>query len=74
MILIRCIVSFMNIEISKQEQADQQRVAIFKALADANRLRIIRVLYQAQREMTCSEVRAQSVSYTHLTLPTTERV
>lgn len=59
MILIRCIVSFMNIEISKQEQADQQRVAIFKALADANRLRIIRVLYQAQREMTCSEVGAQ---------------
>ncbi|YAB13615.1 ArsR/SmtB family transcription factor [Lactiplantibacillus plantarum] len=49
----------MNIEISKQDQADQQRVAIFKALADANRLRIIRVLYQAQREMTCSEVGAQ---------------
>ena len=59
MMLIQCIVSFMNIEISKQDQADQQRVAIFKALADANRLRIIRVLYQAQREMTCSEVGAQ---------------
>ena len=59
MMLIQCIVNFMNIEISKQDQADQQRVAIFKALADANRLRIIRGLYQAQREMTCSEVGAQ---------------
>jgi len=49
----------MDIEISQQHQDDQQRVAIFKALADANRLRIIRVLYQAQREMTCSEVGAQ---------------
>ncbi|MDF2314290.1 ArsR/SmtB family transcription factor [Lactiplantibacillus pentosus] len=49
----------MNIEINQQNQEDQQRVAIFKALADDNRLRIIRVLYQAQREMTCGEVGAQ---------------
>ena len=49
----------MDIEINQQNQEDQQRVAIFKALADDNRLRIIRVLYQAQREMTCREVGAQ---------------
>ncbi|AUI77290.1 MULTISPECIES: ArsR/SmtB family transcription factor [Lactiplantibacillus] len=49
----------MDIEINQQNQEDQQRVAIFKALADDNRLRIIRVLYQAQREMTCGEVGAQ---------------
>ncbi|MDC6396998.1 ArsR/SmtB family transcription factor [Lactiplantibacillus pentosus] len=49
----------MNIEINQQNLKDQQRVAIFKALADDNRLRIIRVLYQAQREMTCGEVGAQ---------------
>ena len=49
----------MNIEINQQNQEDQQRDAIFKALADDNRLRIIRVLYQAQREMTCGEVGAQ---------------
>ncbi|WP_318767390.1 ArsR/SmtB family transcription factor [Lactiplantibacillus carotarum] len=52
----------MNIELEKlnqQAKDDAQRVAIFKALAEANRLRIIRVLYQAQREMTCSEVGAQ---------------
>ena len=67
MMLIQCIVSFMNIEISKQDKTDQQR-------ADANRLRIIRVLYQAQREMTCSEVGAQlnisksTVSYHFKTL------
>ncbi|AYG38983.1 ArsR family transcriptional regulator [Lactiplantibacillus pentosus] len=54
-----CSLSFMNIEINQQNQEDQQRVAIFKALADDNRLRIIRVLYQAQREMTCGEVGAQ---------------
>ncbi|MFC6164885.1 MULTISPECIES: ArsR/SmtB family transcription factor [Lactiplantibacillus] len=48
----------MNIELN-QVAADQRRVAIFKALADQNRLRIIRVLYQEQREMTCSEVGAQ---------------
>ncbi|MFC6180823.1 ArsR/SmtB family transcription factor [Lactiplantibacillus daowaiensis] len=48
----------MNIELT-QAAADQQRVAIFKALAEPNRLRIIRVLYHEQREMTCSEVGAQ---------------
>ncbi|GAB5051655.1 ArsR/SmtB family transcription factor [Pediococcus ethanolidurans] len=38
------------------EQRDQKIAQIFKALAEPNRLKIIRVLYQAQREMTCGEV------------------
>ncbi|AVK64167.1 ArsR family transcriptional regulator [Lactobacillus sp. CBA3606] len=49
----------MTIELKQQISEDQQRIAIFKALADQNRLRIIRVLYQTNREMTCSEVGAQ---------------
>ncbi|ETY75693.1 ArsR/SmtB family transcription factor [Lactiplantibacillus fabifermentans] len=49
----------MDIELQQQAADDQRRIAIFKALAEENRLRIIRVLYQAQREMTCSEVGAQ---------------
>lgn len=52
-------VSFMNIEQVNSAAEDQRRVAIFKALAEQNRLRIIRVLYQTHREMTCSEVGAQ---------------
>lgn len=38
------------------EQRDQKIAQIFKVLAEPNRLKIIRVLYQAQREMTCGEV------------------
>ncbi|MBU7554082.1 ArsR/SmtB family transcription factor [Pediococcus ethanolidurans] len=38
------------------EQRDQKIAQIFKSLAEPNRLKIIRVLYQAQREMTCGEV------------------
>ncbi|WP_412989493.1 ArsR/SmtB family transcription factor [Pediococcus siamensis] len=38
------------------EQHDQKLAQIFKALAEPNRLKIIRVLYQARREMTCGEV------------------
>lgn len=49
----------MNIEQANSVAEDQRRVAIFKALAEQNRLRIIRVLYQTSREMTCSEVGEQ---------------
>ncbi|BDZ29646.1 metalloregulator ArsR/SmtB family transcription factor [Lactiplantibacillus sp. WILCCON 0030] len=49
----------MNIELTTCAAEDQRHVAIFKALAEQNRLRIIRVLYQTDREMTCSEVGAQ---------------
>ncbi|AEJ31290.1 transcription regulator [Leuconostoc sp. C2] len=38
------------------EQTDLQRTEIFKVLSDINRLRIIRVLHHAQREMTCGEI------------------
>lgn len=52
------ILSSMNIETASLV-TDDERAAIFKALAELNRLRIIRVLYQAQRELTCSEIGGQ---------------
>ncbi|MCD2256371.1 ArsR/SmtB family transcription factor [Agrilactobacillus fermenti] len=38
------------------EQEDLKRSEIFKVLSDPNRLRMIRILYQSGREMTCGEV------------------
>lgn len=38
------------------EQEDQKRAEIFKTLSDENRLKMIRILYKSQREMTCGEV------------------
>ncbi|CAG7618816.1 hypothetical protein PAECIP111802_00555 [Paenibacillus allorhizosphaerae] len=35
---------------------NEQRVAIFKALADPTRLEIIRTLYLGSKEMSCGEV------------------
>ncbi|MHC9536374.1 ArsR/SmtB family transcription factor [Dellaglioa sp. BT-FLS60] len=35
---------------------DDTRVEIFKTLSDSNRLRMIRILHHAQRELTCGEV------------------
>lgn len=35
---------------------DEKRVEIFKTLSDSNRLRMIRILHQAHRELTCGEV------------------
>lgn len=49
----------MNIEQNVSAISDQQRAAIFKALAEPNRLRIIRTLVRAHRELTCSEIGAQ---------------
>lgn len=48
----------MNIE-PASSVTDQQRAAIFKTLAEPNRLRIIRALAHAHRELTCSEIGAQ---------------
>lgn len=49
----------MNIKQSVSSVSDQQRAAIFKALAEPNRLRIIRTLFRAHRELTCSEIGEQ---------------
>jgi len=49
----------MDIEQANSAAEDERCVAIFKALAEQNRLRIMRVLYQTPREMTCSEVGEQ---------------
>lgn len=35
---------------------DEQRVKVFKALADETRLDIIRTLYASKKEMNCGEV------------------
>lgn len=43
----------MNIEL---KVADEQRIKIFKALADPTRLEIIRTLYLNKHEMNCGEV------------------
>ncbi|KRN99276.1 ArsR/SmtB family transcription factor [Companilactobacillus kimchiensis] len=40
----------------KTEEADLKRTEIFKVLSDHNRLKMIRILYQAKRELTCGEV------------------
>lgn len=42
----------MNIEIAKE----QKLAEIFKVLSEPNRIRIIEILNQADRELTCSEV------------------
>jgi ArsR family transcriptional regulator, lead/cadmium/zinc/bismuth-responsive transcriptional repressor len=39
--------------------SDEQRIKIFKALADQTRIEIIRTLYQNQKEMNCGEVGEQ---------------
>ncbi|ANK60953.1 ArsR/SmtB family transcription factor [Loigolactobacillus backii] len=38
------------------EQRDLKMAEIFKVLSDANRLQMIRILYQSGSEMTCGEV------------------
>lgn len=40
----------------KENEADIKRSEIFKVLSDPNRLKMIRILYQAKRELTCGEV------------------
>ncbi|CAM2778917.1 metalloregulator ArsR/SmtB family transcription factor [Paenibacillus sediminis] len=45
--------------IIEQMSIDEQRVAIFKALADPTRLQIVRTLYQNKKEMSCGEVGEQ---------------
>ncbi|GEO48620.1 ArsR/SmtB family transcription factor [Companilactobacillus kimchii] len=40
----------------KIDKKDIQRAEIFKVLSDPNRLQMIRILYQAHRELTCGEV------------------
>ncbi|KRL99121.1 ArsR/SmtB family transcription factor [Liquorilactobacillus satsumensis] len=42
----------MNIEISKEEKM----AALFNALSEPNRIRIIKILRDSSRELTCSEV------------------
>lgn len=49
----------MNIE---QQVADEQRIKIFKALADPTRIEIIRTLQRNQHEMNCGEVGEQCES------------
>lgn len=41
------------------EQRDHQLAEIFKVLSEPNRIRILRILYHAGRELTCSEVSQQ---------------
>jgi DNA-binding transcriptional ArsR family regulator len=41
------------------EQEDQHLAAIFKVLSEPNRIRILRILYHAGRELTCSEISQQ---------------
>lgn len=38
------------------ENQDEQRIKIFKALADPARLNIVRLLYQKQDELNCGEI------------------
>ncbi|MDN6716895.1 MAG: helix-turn-helix domain-containing protein, partial [Lacticaseibacillus paracasei] len=40
------------------EQADQTMANIFKVLGEPHRIEILRILYHAGRELTCSEVSA----------------
>ena len=40
-------------------QADQTMANIFKVLGEPHRIEILRILYHAGRELTCSEVSAQ---------------
>lgn len=42
--------------IKSTNKDDEVRVKIFKALADPIRLQIIRILYQKQDELSCSEI------------------
>ncbi|NGQ96658.1 helix-turn-helix transcriptional regulator [Brevibacillus sp. SYP-B805] len=49
----------MNIE---QPSITEQRVKIFKALADDTRLGIIKNLYASKEEMSCTEAGADCVS------------
>lgn len=46
----------MTIEQKNVRVSDVERAEIFKVLSDANRLNMIRELYQSKREMTCGEV------------------
>lgn len=46
--------SFMDIE-----QRDQKIADMFKVLGEPNRIEILRILYHAGRELTCSEVSGQ---------------
>ncbi|ERL65851.1 ArsR/SmtB family transcription factor [Schleiferilactobacillus shenzhenensis] len=41
------------------EQEDNRLAAIFKVLSEPNRIRILRILYHAGRELTCSEISQQ---------------
>ncbi|MBM7590007.1 ArsR/SmtB family transcription factor [Brevibacillus fulvus] len=43
----------MNIELM---EANEQRVKIFKALADPTRIEIVRTLFLAKKELACGEV------------------
>lgn len=42
--------------IIEQMDMDEQRIKIFKALADPTRLQIVRTLYYNKKEMSCGEV------------------
>ncbi|QRG68417.1 ArsR/SmtB family transcription factor [Brevibacillus choshinensis] len=46
----------MIIEQQNQQLLNEQRIKIFKALADETRLAIVKTLYQSGREMNCGEV------------------
>ncbi|MDN6052798.1 MAG: ArsR/SmtB family transcription factor [Lactobacillus sp.] len=41
------------------EQTDQKLATIFKVLGEPHRIEILRILYHAGRELTCSEVSTQ---------------
>lgn len=43
---------FMNIEISKEEKVAE----LFRALSEPNRIRIIKILRNSDKELTCSQV------------------
>ena len=45
----------MIIELN-QQQADEMRVKLFKALSDPTRIEIIRYLKKVDREITCGEI------------------
>lgn len=55
-LLILLYSSSMNIE---QKHIDEQRIKIFKALADQTRIEIIRTLHHNKTEMNCGEVGEQ---------------